>query len=77
MGMFNPKTNDGFYDLGLAVVPCIGERVAEEGVGRVGEVTLDGMEAEDEQDGGGKGGVSGMVGWKEEKQAGKVVWVEQ
>lgn len=34
MGMFNPKTNDGFYDLGLAVVKEIGERIESEGVGR-------------------------------------------
>lgn len=32
MYMFNPKTNDGFYDLGLNVVNVIGERVEEEGV---------------------------------------------
>lgn len=37
MGMFNPKTNDGFYDLGLAVVRGIGERIEEEGVRKVGE----------------------------------------
>ncbi|WWC89547.1 uncharacterized protein L201_004471 [Kwoniella dendrophila CBS 6074] len=34
MGMFNPKTNDGFYDLGLEVVRVIGEKIEEEGVGR-------------------------------------------
>ncbi|WVQ82449.1 hypothetical protein IAT38_004577 [Cryptococcus sp. DSM 104549] len=38
MGMFNPKTNDGFYDLGLAVVRAIGERIEEEGVGRLASV---------------------------------------
>lgn len=32
MYMFNGKTNDGFYDMGLAVVGGIGERVEEEGV---------------------------------------------
>ena len=73
MGMFNPKTNDGFYDLGLAVVRCIGERIEEEGVGKVGEVPLDGMGDEEAE----KGGVDGMEGWKEETQGGKVVWVEQ
>ena len=34
MGMFAPKTNDGFYDLGLAVARQIGERIEQEGVGR-------------------------------------------
>lgn len=36
MYMFNGKTNDGFYDMGLAVVGGIGERVEEEGVVRGG-----------------------------------------
>lgn len=38
MGMFNPRTNDGFYDLGLAVVSGLAERIEEEGVGRIGGV---------------------------------------
>lgn len=40
MGMFNPRTNDGFYDLGLAVVRKIADRVEEEGV-RAGSITAD------------------------------------
>ena len=36
MGMFNPRTNDGFYDLGLAVASGLAERIEEEGVGRIG-----------------------------------------
>jgi hypothetical protein len=63
MGMFNPKTNDGFYDLGLEVVRGIGERIEEEGVGR----RQVGLEAE--------AGKSGD--WKEERHGEKIVWVEQ
>lgn len=36
MYMFNGKTNDGFYDMGLAVVGGIAERIEEEGVIRGG-----------------------------------------
>jgi hypothetical protein len=36
MYMFNGKTNDGFYDMGLAVVGGIAERIEEEGVLRGG-----------------------------------------
>lgn len=74
MGMFNPKTNDGFYELGLAVVHRIAERIEREGVGRkagegpdnekfsAGAVTV--------------GGDSGE-GWKEEKDSqGRTIWVE-
>lgn len=62
MGMFNPKTNDGFYELGLVVVRAIAERIEKEGVGKVGG------EAEEKK----------MIqGWREEKQGGKVVWVEE
>lgn len=65
MGMFSPKTNDGFYDLGLAVVRGLGERIEEEGVGRIGG---DGEKWEE--------GL--MVGWREEKdEKGEVVWVEE
>jgi hypothetical protein len=32
MGMFNPRENDGFYDLGLAVTRLIAERVDKDGV---------------------------------------------
>lgn len=32
MGMFNPRKNDGFYDLGLAVSRLIADRVEQEGV---------------------------------------------
>lgn len=34
MGMFNPRSNDGFYDLGLAVASRIAERIESEGVRR-------------------------------------------
>jgi len=69
MNMFNPRTNDGFYDLGLVVVMEIGERIEEEGVGRVvgkdgGSVDVDKLE-----------GLNGQ--WKEEKdEKGRSVWVE-
>nr|XP_019046057.1 hypothetical protein I302_04797 [Kwoniella bestiolae CBS 10118]OCF24987.1 hypothetical protein I302_04797 [Kwoniella bestiolae CBS 10118] len=46
MGMFNPKTNDGFYDLGLEVVRVIGEKIEEEGVGRSDVKGLDEVLAE-------------------------------
>ena len=63
MGMFNPRTNDGFYDLGLAVVRSLGEKIEEEGVGRIdGEKWEEGM----------------MLGWREEKdEEGKMIWVEE
>jgi hypothetical protein len=32
MGMFNAKSNDGFYALGLKIVADVGARVEEEGV---------------------------------------------
>ena len=44
MGMFNPRTNDGFYDLGLAVVRLLAERIEKEGVGKSGEATVGAME---------------------------------
>jgi hypothetical protein len=31
MGMFNPRTNDGFYDLGLAVSRLIASRIGQPG----------------------------------------------
>ena len=66
MGMFNPRTNDGFYDLGLTVVQGLGERIEEEGVGRIGG---DAKEWE-------KGKM--MRGWKEETDdKGNLVWVEE
>ncbi len=66
MGMFNPRTDDGFYDLGLEVVRGLGERIEEEGVGRLGG----------EVDKGWEKGM--MVGWREEKdEKGKMVWVEE
>ncbi|KAK4686754.1 hypothetical protein P7C73_g3373, partial [Tremellales sp. Uapishka_1] len=65
MGMFNPKTNDGFYDLGLEVVNGIGERIEEEGVDRCSTVELDEKMGQEVQQ------------WKEEKDAkGNTVWVE-
>lgn len=56
MYMFNGKTNDGFYDMGLAVVKGIGERVEEEGVVRGGKMAFDG-EGEDEGQPGEGGGL--------------------
>jgi hypothetical protein len=77
MGMFSPKTNDGFYDLGLEVVHAIAERIEEEGVGRaVGKEDAEvGFQAGEKslEDGfeGGKGG------WREEKdEKGRSIWVE-
>ena len=64
MGMFNPRTNDGFYDLGLEVVKGIGERVEEEGVGRIGEAS---DKASDKMS---------IEGWREEKMGEKTVWVD-
>lgn len=61
MGMFNPKTNDGFYDLGLVVVKGIGERVEEEGVRVIGETEVK----------------KALEGWREEKVGEKVIWVEE
>jgi len=67
MGMFAPKTNDGFYDLGLAVAQQIGERIEEEGVGRSLTVMDQDFAARDmEKD-----------GWREEKdEKGRSIWVE-
>ena len=72
MGMFNPKTNDGFYELGLEVVHDIGERIEEEGVGRarngdgMGDRFSVGIVDGDEKD-----------GWREEKDSqGRIIWVE-
>ncbi|WRT66132.1 uncharacterized protein IL334_003085 [Kwoniella shivajii] len=80
MGMFNPKTNDGFYDLGLEVVKVIGERIEEEGVGRsevkgLDEVLaeLDALEPPSEQEGRSKKGDWGV----EKDDAGHEVWVEK
>ena len=71
MGMFNPKTNDGFYELGLEVVHVIGERIEEEGVGR----------ATSKCDGGAEkfsaGNEGEKDGWREEKDSqGRIIWVE-
>jgi len=67
MGMFAPKTNDGFYDLGLAVAQQIGERIEQEGVGRSLTVIDQDFAAQDmEKD-----------GWREEKdEKGRSIWVE-
>ncbi|EIW70871.1 hypothetical protein TREMEDRAFT_29019 [Tremella mesenterica DSM 1558] len=65
MAMFSPKTNDGFYDLGLAVARRIAERIEEEGVGRGAEMD----EVVDIQEKG--------LGWREEVKDGKIVWVEE
>lgn len=77
MGMFAPKTNDGFYDLGLTVAQQIGERLEREGVGRASksarqEFDLT-MEPDQEEGPPEKEG----AGWKEEKDSkGRSVWVE-
>ena len=72
--MFDPKTNDGFYELGLEVVHDIGERIEEEGIGRarngdgsgMGDRFSVGVVDGDEKD-----------GWREEKDSqGRVIWVE-
>ena len=67
MGMFAPKTNDGFYDLGLAVARQIGERIELEGVGRSSTAMDQDFAAKEiEKD-----------GWREEKdEKGRSVWVE-
>lgn len=72
MGMFNPKTNDGFYELGLEVVHRIGERIESEGVGRrpgAGNVEDGAVE---------KFSMGNEVeGWREETDSkGRVIWVE-
>lgn len=67
MGMFNPKTNDGFYELGLEVVHRIGERIEEEGVGRSTSLVLGKFSSAQNEEG----------GWKEEKDSqGRIIWVE-
>ncbi|WVQ67903.1 uncharacterized protein L199_006108 [Kwoniella botswanensis] len=77
MGMFNPKTNDGFYDLGLEVVRVIGEKIEEEGVGRsdvkgLDEVLadLDHTESQAKEKEDGEWGV-------EKDESGHEVWVEK
>lgn len=66
MGMFNPKTNDGFYELGLEVVHRIGERIEQEGVGRTSVIQEKFS-----------GPVQDVDAWKEEKDSeGRTVWVE-
>lgn len=75
MGMFSPKTNDGFYELGLAVVHSIAERIEQEGVGRT-EVSQEKFHAGDGAEGGGDGGGE-KTGWKEERDSqGRTIWVE-
>ena len=62
MYMFNAKHNDGFYDMGLAVMKAIGERIEQEGIGRSSLVD---PEKEVRRD------------WKEEQDVkGRTVWVE-
>lgn len=51
MNMFSPKTNDGFYDLGLAVVRGVAERIEEEGIRAEGTAEKEGMEREVEGEG--------------------------
>lgn len=45
MGMFNAKSNDGFYALGLRVVADVGARIEREGVVRR-EPCVEGFEGE-------------------------------
>ncbi|ORX36872.1 hypothetical protein BD324DRAFT_651349 [Kockovaella imperatae] len=80
MGMFNAKTNDGFYDLGLEVMRGMGERVEEAGVGTKTHTACWGVSEEleealtkeypSEKDALGNG-------WRVEDQDGKVVWVDE
>ena len=74
MGMFDPKTNDGFYDLGLGLVRRIGEKVETEGVGRSG-VKAGKADMMEESDGSKESGSLGQ-GWREEKDGDKVIWVD-
>jgi hypothetical protein len=76
MGMFAPKTNDGFYDLGLAVAQQIGERLEREGVGRATHSVLQEFDltGDSDQEVEMK---SEKEGWREEKDSrGRSVWVE-
>jgi hypothetical protein len=68
MGMFNAKTNDGFYELGLVVANAIAGRIESEGVAR-GQ-TMDDDEDEVRE-------LKARDGWREEKRDGKTVWVEE
>ncbi|ODN79712.1 hypothetical protein L202_03636 [Cryptococcus amylolentus CBS 6039] len=78
MGMFNPKTNDGFYDLGLAVVKEIGERIEREGVGRKEGIVEEELGAGEEREATGEKDNQKDEGiWRVEKdENGKEVWVE-
>ncbi|KAL7421529.1 hypothetical protein Q5752_003298 [Cryptotrichosporon argae] len=91
MYMFNGRTNDGFYELGLAVVRVIGERIEAGGVERGVRVDAE-VEVEDEGTEGTEGievagrqgeeGVPGTTarvadGWRVEHKDGTTVWVEE
>jgi hypothetical protein len=92
MNMFSPKNNDGFYELGLAVVRGLGERIEEEGVRVEGQTGRDAMEEKVEGEGEmerreqeqAQGDTRGSVGdgdekggWREEKdEKGRTVLVE-
>ena len=72
MYMFNAKTNDGFYDLGLEVTRGIAERIEEEGVGRgwMNPDPAEGFEPPDK--------TASKEGWKQEvDKEGNLVWVEE
>lgn len=73
MGMFNPVTNDGFYDLGLEVAASIAARLEQDGVRR-GTEGHGGEEVEEKERGAEERG--GLEGWREEKQGEKTVLVE-
>ena len=57
MGMFNAKSNDGFYALGLRVVADVGARIEEEGVIRREKAMSLDMEPAIDHSEGSKGGV--------------------
>jgi hypothetical protein len=88
MNMFSPKSNDGFYDLGLAVVRGVAERIEEEGIRAEGTADKEGMEREVEgegdmerrekeqaqEDGRGRGNEGGEDDWEDGAKGG---WREE
>lgn len=77
MNMFNSKSNDGFYELGLAVVRGIAERIEEEGVAANGKDTGDRFDLEGHTDDEKAQEVQEAGAWRQEKDAqGRDVLVE-